>query len=862
MTPTIQRFTVTITAGNTAVTATRGVTGGFDVVAPPSRTIPAISQRINNGVAGNSYGTNAVISAWASDGETITFTRQNTDSDTIINVEVATFPADSGVVTQQVSVVMSGVTSVTETIDEPISGHGRFIVPHSMNSNQVGSTGSVAGLASWALDSDTQVSLTRSSAIGTCHGSATVVDYFGATVQSVALNVTGVTGADDYAISTVDTSRTALFGSMRNGSTGSAQARVWAPYLTSATNVRLVRCNSTENVSMLGTLYVVEFPADDAVVQVLDAQQMDDNVLQLDYALPTPVAAGRTLLQAKWLGRSHFGLLSTGGDTPTPHNGAYTTVPVLSEADITHIRANRTTGRGTGPDVAEQLYFQAITWPEASSGDVEEVSSVGCGILAGAVALLTLLTTIPAMVAGGSLATGSATITQAVASTASANTLHTGSAELSQRIALETRGSVLISGQAGLTQQSGVTTAAGEIASGRALLTQQTALSTAGSGISAGDAFLTQVADITALQSSSASISAAGTVPIVIARTFAPQGGPLVSGSAQLTVATEATAISAGGSTLGAGDAVPIVLGRSLAPQGGVLGSGSALLSAGLPPTLLETRGAGLCSSAVAGITLQFSIGATTDVIVSHSASLGLRTAEITTSSTLVSGSAQLTQIVDVTSLSGVVASARAALTQRLLVETAGTPLVAATAVATVGVIGNVEADLEAGSDSNGGVSATGSVDAGLETTIDGQATISVSGTVEAALENGADGSAEVSLTALVDGAMELTQDATAAISLTGVADVNAEITSASVMYGTLVGITKLNVVQVLTSDVVIGQETAPVLVEGITTPVAVNPINTSVVANAITNAITVAQINTTVEVQQITTTIILAEET
>lgn len=234
------------------MTIVRGTDTGFNTTVTPGATILFVTFRSEDGSLPSAQIT------WAlTDGNTITITRNSSTGAVVCFWTLVSFA--SGVVVQHKSITLSTTqTTNTAAIDAPSVGGGRWIIAGGCTSP---SSDPNRNWGRWAIDSDTQISVTRAFQDG---GDAAtykcqVVEYSGATVQVVSKTLTSTIGTtDDTTVTAVDLAKTVLFGSCSSFGSDFVSDVAWTMDLTSTTNFRVQR-NGTTSVTVGITAYVVEF---------------------------------------------------------------------------------------------------------------------------------------------------------------------------------------------------------------------------------------------------------------------------------------------------------------------------------------------------------------------------------------------------------------------------------------------------------------------------------------------------------------------------------------------------------------------------------------------------------------------------
>ena len=274
-TPTIQSGQITMAAAATSVTVDRGVDPGFDTAVTPTNTIlwPATWR------ANDASGTVGTIQGVLTDGNTITFRRNNaTTADCIIEWCMSSYA--SGVVVQhKVITVNAASASGTVAIDAASIGGGRFLI-HS--GTYTSSTSSRDYNARVIFDSTTQLSANRTNTTTQLDIAVQVVEHDSATVQTITFSRTGTTAlTEDEAVSAVTLANTAVFASSQHSANVGPAEWKYDLSFTSTTNLRISRITGT-STNLTLTAYVVSFSDGTAVQHVANlhsASVTDDTTI-------------------------------------------------------------------------------------------------------------------------------------------------------------------------------------------------------------------------------------------------------------------------------------------------------------------------------------------------------------------------------------------------------------------------------------------------------------------------------------------------------------------------------------------------------------------------------------------------------
>ena len=251
-TPTIQRGQITIAAAATSVTVDRGVDSGFDTAVVLTETIlwPATWR------ANDASGTVGTIQGVLTDGNTITFRRNNaTTADGIIEWCMSSYA--SGVVVQhKTGTVAAASASQTVAISAPSISGGRFVLH---GGTYTAGTQSRDINTRVSLNSTTEALVSRTTTTSDVEVAFQVIDYDTATVQTITFSRTGTTATtEDETISAVTLANTAVFGSSQHSANVGPPEWKYDLSFTSTTNLRATRITGT-STNLTITAYVVSF---------------------------------------------------------------------------------------------------------------------------------------------------------------------------------------------------------------------------------------------------------------------------------------------------------------------------------------------------------------------------------------------------------------------------------------------------------------------------------------------------------------------------------------------------------------------------------------------------------------------------
>jgi hypothetical protein len=261
--PTIQRGSKAFGTA-TSITIVRGTDSGFDTTVDATKSILLWSLRTTNTGTASSNRVRATLT----DGDTITFTRIGTG--TVVTVEWQLLSFATGVTVQHrtATIPADGTsTAATASIDAAGSG-GRFIIPG--GATATGIPDPTTWGVRWLFASGTSIEASRHAASASIETVAAcqVVEWDDATVQTVDIAATWAATTRDESISTVDASKTLVFGSSRISS-NAAQDLAQTFSFPNSTTLRLTRNGSTSR-TFAATVYVVSI-ASGVGVQYIDA---------------------------------------------------------------------------------------------------------------------------------------------------------------------------------------------------------------------------------------------------------------------------------------------------------------------------------------------------------------------------------------------------------------------------------------------------------------------------------------------------------------------------------------------------------------------------------------------------------------
>lgn len=252
-----QSGTKTLASASSSMTILRGTDTGFDSTVTAGSTILIVTYRAASGAG------SATINWELTDGDTITVSRTSTTGDIVVYWTLLSF--SSGVTVQHKSISL-GVSSTTATVAVTAVTSGKaWIISGGVNHSSAGTP--TRSWGKWEFDSTTLIRVTRQfqdgsdSAVYKCQ----VIDYDNCTVQTVTGSLSGSTATtDDKTITSVDTAKTALWGTMESNSATYILDHYWDAFLTSATNLRLER-NGSGSITLSYVVYVVEFTGTESV---------------------------------------------------------------------------------------------------------------------------------------------------------------------------------------------------------------------------------------------------------------------------------------------------------------------------------------------------------------------------------------------------------------------------------------------------------------------------------------------------------------------------------------------------------------------------------------------------------------------
>lgn len=294
--PTIQKGSYTITNSQASSwTIARGVQSGFDTTVDATKTILLVSYD------GSVAGVPSKLRWQLTDGETITIDRGTSGVGTnltcIINWTLISF--SSGVTVQhKTATIASGSSSNTVAITEAGIG-GRFIIAN--GAGLAGSPSVGEWTSRWLFNTDTEIAVSRSSTSANALITACqVVEWNNATVQSISMtSETWATTTLDKTITSVDTSKTLIFGSGFLTTNGPADMNVTFS-LPNTTTLRLNRTGATSRIYN-ATIYVVEVDSGISV-QYIDTtlSAVTTNTTSISTVVEEDTVLHTTSLQNNW----------------------------------------------------------------------------------------------------------------------------------------------------------------------------------------------------------------------------------------------------------------------------------------------------------------------------------------------------------------------------------------------------------------------------------------------------------------------------------------------------------------------------------------------------------------------------------
>jgi hypothetical protein len=383
-----QRGTKTLPNGSSSITIVRGTDAGFDTTVIVARTRLRVTAR-TAGTDLNTY-TNYSVGWYFTDGDTITVLRSGTTSDVIIEWELTEF--DSGqLVAQPVVMAFAATTTATAAISTASIGGERWIESNGLVGAQETAARSTANVR---FNSTTEVGATRGTATGTVTLYATVYEHVDATVQTVEQTLTTNTETNhDETITSVDTAKTFVVGSLRCAGATDLNAGSWQARLTSATNLRWSRNSATSWTGTI-TCYVVSF-ADDTTVAPYTITHSDGTGTVDTTITAVTLASASVMLSGMMV--PYIGLTASAG----AFGRTMATAALTSTTNVQTIKAIATT--------ALTQYTQVIQWGAAGPAtgfvlDPESGTTNGSGVLT------TTATSDDAMTASGEVRLITATV--------------------------------------------------------------------------------------------------------------------------------------------------------------------------------------------------------------------------------------------------------------------------------------------------------------------------------------------------------------------------------------------------------------------------------------------------------------------